>query len=81
MDGDDKKRALHFHSEKMAVAFGLIATDEGTVIRVVKNLRICADCHAAIKLISGIFGREIVVRDRTRFHHFKEGDCSCEDYW
>ncbi|XP_057472782.1 pentatricopeptide repeat-containing protein At1g08070, chloroplastic-like [Actinidia eriantha] len=81
VEEEDKERALHFHSEKMAVTFGLIATDEGTVIRVVKNLRICADCHAAIKLISGIFEREIVVRDRNRFHHFKEGDCSCGDYW
>ncbi|PSS14239.1 Pentatricopeptide repeat-containing protein [Actinidia chinensis var. chinensis] len=78
---EDKERALHFHSEKMAVAFGLIATGEGTIIRVVKNLRICADCHAAIKLISGILRRERVVRDRNRFRHFKEGDCSCGDYW
>ncbi|CAL5334180.1 unnamed protein product [Camellia sinensis] len=81
VEEEEKEKALYFHSEKMAVAFGLIATDEGTVIRVVKNLRICADCHAAIKLISGVFGREIVVRDRSRFHHFKEGSCSCRDYW
>lgn len=65
----------------MAVAFGLIATNKGAVLRIVKNLRICADCHAAIKLISKIFEREIIVRDRSRFHHFKEGSCSCVDYW
>uniref|UniRef100_A0A5B7B7B4 DYW domain-containing protein n=1 Tax=Davidia involucrata TaxID=16924 RepID=A0A5B7B7B4_DAVIN len=81
VEEEEKERALYFHSEKMAVAFGLIATDKGTVIRIVKNLRICADCHAAIKLISGIFEREIVVRDRIRFHHFKDGSCSCGDYW
>ncbi|XP_059626597.1 pentatricopeptide repeat-containing protein At1g08070, chloroplastic-like [Cornus florida] len=81
VEEEEKEKALYFHSEKMAVAFGLIATEKGTVIRVVKNLRICSDCHAAIKLISGIFEREIVVRDRSRFHHFKEGSCSCRDYW
>ncbi|XP_052197871.1 pentatricopeptide repeat-containing protein At1g08070, chloroplastic-like [Diospyros lotus] len=81
VDEEEKEKALHFHSEKMAVAFGLIATGEGTVIRVVKNLRICADCHAAIKLISRIYQREIIVRDRSRFHHFKKGSCSCGDYW
>ncbi|KAL2893574.1 hypothetical protein RDABS01_009483 [Bienertia sinuspersici] len=47
----------------------------------IKNLRVCADCHLAIKLISKIFDREIVVRDRSRFHHFKHGSCSCRDYW
>jgi hypothetical protein len=24
---------------------------------------------------------EIIVRDRIRFHHFKDGSCSCKDYW
>ncbi|XAR60603.1 hypothetical protein NMG60_11034042 [Bertholletia excelsa] len=81
VEEEEKEKALYFHSEKMAVAFGLLATDEGAVIRVVKNLRCCSDCHAAIKLISKIFEREIVVRDRNRFHHFKEGSCSCGDYW
>ncbi|KAM7501887.1 hypothetical protein LguiB_000791 [Lonicera macranthoides] len=81
VEEEEKEKALYFHSEKMAVAFGLIATDKGTVIRIVKNLRICDDCHGAMKLISGIFEREIVVRDRSRFHHFKEGSCSCGDYW
>lgn len=81
VEEEEKEKALFFHSEKMAVAFGLIATDKGSIIRVVKNLRICADCHSAIKLISRIYAREIVVRDRHRFHHFKEGLCSCRDYW
>ncbi|CAK9169690.1 unnamed protein product [Ilex paraguariensis] len=81
VEEEEKEKALFFHSEKMAVAFGLIATDKSTVIRVTKNLRICADCHAAIKLISQIFNREIVIRDRSLFHHFKGGSCSCGDYW
>nr|GEW86863.1 pentatricopeptide repeat-containing protein At1g08070, chloroplastic-like [Tanacetum cinerariifolium]GEX06395.1 pentatricopeptide repeat-containing protein At1g08070, chloroplastic-like [Tanacetum cinerariifolium] len=81
VDDEEKDKALSYHSEKMAVAFALIATDKGTVIRVVKNLRICGDCHAVMKLVSKSFKREIVIRDRSRFHHFKNGGCSCGDYW
>ncbi|GJT87977.1 pentatricopeptide repeat-containing protein [Tanacetum coccineum] len=81
VDDEEKDKALTYHSEKMAVAFALIATDKGTVIRVVKNLRICGDCHAVMKLVSKSFKREIVIRDRSRFHHFKNGCCSCGDYW
>ncbi|XP_057430291.1 pentatricopeptide repeat-containing protein At3g49710 [Lotus japonicus] len=78
---EEKERRLLYHSEKLAVAFGLISTKEGVPILVVKNLRICGDCHNAIKLISAISGREITVRDAHRFHCFKEGHCSCKDYW
>lgn len=76
-----KERSLEFHSEKLAIAFGLISTKPGTPIKVVKNLRICLDCHTVSKLISKITGRKIVVRDRNRFHHFLDGSCSCGDYW
>ncbi|XP_057787201.1 pentatricopeptide repeat-containing protein At1g08070, chloroplastic-like [Salvia miltiorrhiza] len=69
------------HSERLAIAFGLISTKPGTTLRIVKNLRVCGDCHAATKKISKIFKREIVARDRSRFHHFKDGECSCMDYW
>lgn len=78
---EDKENVLCYHSEKLAVAFGLICTSEGTPIQVIKNLRICGDCHVVIKLISKIYNREIIVRDRARFHRFKEGLCSCRDFW
>ncbi|KAL8137642.1 hypothetical protein V2J09_003643 [Rumex salicifolius] len=78
---DVKCVSLAHHSEKLAVAFGLISTTKGTVIRVVKNLRICGDCHAAFKLIAVIYNRNIIVRDSNRFHHFSKGSCSCGDYW
>ncbi|XP_028777041.1 pentatricopeptide repeat-containing protein At1g08070, chloroplastic-like [Neltuma alba] len=81
IDGEEKETALNYHSEKLAMAFGLISTAPRTPIRIVKNLRICNDCHTATKLLSKIYGRVIVVRDRNRFHHFKEGSCSCMDYW
>ncbi|KAJ0086835.1 hypothetical protein Patl1_07952 [Pistacia atlantica] len=70
---EEKENALCYHSEKLAVAFGLISTSEGTSIQVFKNLRICGDCHEVIKLISKIYNCEIIVRDRVRFHKFKEG--------
>lgn len=77
----EKEIRLGYHSEKLAVAFGLLSTKDGEPILVVKNLRICGDCHNAIKFISSISGREITVRDAHRFHSFKEGKCSCGDYW
>lgn len=78
---EDKENALNYHSEKLAVAYGLISTLYGTPIQVIKNLRICVDCHAMIKIISEIYNREIIVRDRARFHRFNKGLCSCRDYW
>lgn len=77
----EKERSLEVHSEKLAIAFGLISTQPGTTIKIVKNLRVCANCHAVTKLISKITGRKIVVRDRNRFHHFADGLCSCGDFW
>ncbi|KAL5755022.1 hypothetical protein ACOSP7_023242 [Xanthoceras sorbifolium] len=76
-----KEQSLEVHSEKLAIAFGLISTQPGTTIKIVKNLRVCLDCHAVTKLISKITGRHIVMRDRNRFHHFVNGSCSCGDYW
>ncbi|PON82667.1 DYW domain containing protein [Trema orientale] len=76
-----KEQSLEVHSEKLAIAFGLISTKPGSTITIVKNLRVCSDCHAVTKLISKITGRKIIMRDRNRFHHFVNGSCSCGDYW
>ncbi|PKU60927.1 putative pentatricopeptide repeat-containing protein At2g01510 [Dendrobium catenatum] len=76
-----KAEALKRHSERLAIGFALISTPAGSTIRVMKNLRACVDCHEAIKVISKIVEREIIVRDSSRFHHFKNGICSCGDYW
>ncbi|KAG5249642.1 pentatricopeptide repeat-containing family protein [Salix suchowensis] len=77
----DKEQRLWVHSERLALAYGLIRTPSISPLRIIKNLRICADCHAAIKLISKIVQRDIIIRDMNRFHHFHEGICSCGDYW
>lgn len=81
LEEDRKELILSRHSEKLAIAFGLISTSPGTPIRVFKNLRVCGDCHNATKFISAIEEREIIVRDTTRFHHFSNGVCTCGDYW
>uniref|UniRef100_A0A9I9DLE1 DYW domain-containing protein n=1 Tax=Cucumis melo TaxID=3656 RepID=A0A9I9DLE1_CUCME len=81
VDEEEKESTLFRHSEKLAIAFGLINISPPTPIRIMKNLRICNDCHTAAKLISKAFCRKIVVRDRHRFHHFEQGFCSCKDYW
>ncbi|KAF8395269.1 hypothetical protein HHK36_019211 [Tetracentron sinense] len=81
IDQEEKEIVVSHHSEKLALAFGLINFSPEATIRIVKNLRICGDCHSAFKLLSEIFRREIVVRDTIRFHHFKKGLCSCMDYW
>ncbi|XVE81688.1 hypothetical protein DITRI_Ditri15bG0085500 [Diplodiscus trichospermus] len=81
IDEEEKEDALTYHSERLAIAFALIASVLTAPIRIIKNLRVCSDCHESTKLISLIYGREIIVRDRTRFHHFKNGTCSCADYW
>ncbi|KAI9380633.1 hypothetical protein POPTR_016G128900v4 [Populus trichocarpa] len=81
IEEEEKEHFIGCHSEKLAVAFGLISTAPNDKILVVKNLRVCGDCHEAIKHISRIAGREIIVRDNNRFHCFTDGLCSCKDYW
>lgn len=81
IEEEDKESAIGFHSERIAVAFAIMSTPPGKEIRVMKNLRTCDDCHSALKLMSMIYKRYVIVRDRNRFHHFKNGSCSCRDYW
>lgn len=81
IDEEQKRELLCGHSERLAIVFGIISTLPATTIRVTKNLRVCIDCHTVTKYISKIVGREIIVRDTNRFHHFKDGKCSCGDYW
>ncbi|XP_044495940.1 pentatricopeptide repeat-containing protein At4g21065-like [Mangifera indica] len=81
VENDEKTSMVCNHSERLAIAFGLISTPDRTRILITKNLKICEDCHIAIKFISTITEREIIVRDVNRYHHFRDGTCSCGDYW
>ena len=78
---EEKKRIQMTHSEKLALAFGLLTTSSGATVRIMKNLRIYEDCHLFMCGASQVIGREIVVRDNMRFHHFQDGKCSCGNYW
>jgi pentatricopeptide repeat protein len=82
-DVEEEEKVFHLchHSEKLAIAFGLINSAPGTPLCIRKNLRVCRDCHTSTKFISKVVGRAIMVRDANRFHHFQDGECSCRDYW
>ncbi|CAG7873301.1 unnamed protein product [Brassica rapa] len=80
LEETEKEESLEVHSERLAIAYGLISTKPGSPLRIFKNLRVCSDCHTVTKLISKITGRKIVMRDRNRFHHFVDGSCSCGDF-
>ncbi|KAE8730430.1 Pentatricopeptide repeat-containing protein [Hibiscus syriacus] len=81
IDDDEKEKTLLSHTEKLAIIYGLIKLGNDTPIRVIKNSRICSDCHTAAKYMSLVKNREIFLRDGSRFHHFSEGKCSCNDCW
>ncbi|CAA7055249.1 unnamed protein product [Microthlaspi erraticum] len=81
VDEDVKEEMINQHSEKIAMAFGLLVISPMEPIIIRKNLRICGDCHETAKAISLIEKRRVIIRDSKRFHHFSEGSCSCKDYW
>lgn len=81
VDDMAKEDALCGHSEKLAIAFGILNSPKGKTIRVAKNLRVCGDCHEVAKFMSKMVNREIILRDSNYFHHFEGGRCSCRGYW
>ncbi|XP_024967655.1 pentatricopeptide repeat-containing protein At3g24000, mitochondrial [Cynara cardunculus var. scolymus] len=81
IDEEQKEDHLWKHSERLALAYGLINSPEGSILQIFKNLRVCGDCHSVFKFISSIARRKIILRDPFRFHHFSDGKCSCGDYW
>ncbi|KAL3621159.1 hypothetical protein CASFOL_036071 [Castilleja foliolosa] len=81
IDPEAKKKGMVYNSERLAISYGLLTTPARAPLRVIKNLRLSNDCHNAIKLLSRIVGRELIVNDDRRFHRFKDGKCSCNEYW
>lgn len=78
---EEKLRSISHHSEKLALAFSLIKKYNGAApIRIIKNIRICDDCHEFMKFASIAITRPIIIRDSSRFHHFFGGKCSCKDH-
>ncbi|XP_075674186.1 pentatricopeptide repeat-containing protein At2g03880, mitochondrial [Castanea sativa] len=81
LEGEQREDSLRYHSEKLAIVFGMISMSRGKTIRIRKNIRICGDCHIFAKLLTKMEQRTIVIRDPIRYHHFQDGVCSCGDYW
>ena len=77
VEEENKETILSYHSEKLAIAFGLIKTAPRIPIQIIKNLRVCGECHTFMKFISKIVGRECILREGSHFHHVKDGLCSC----
>ncbi|MCE2056261.1 hypothetical protein HAX54_044360 [Datura stramonium] len=79
---EENEDVTRVHSEKLALSFALINSPQSSrVIRIVKNLRMCEDCHRTAKLVSQKYEREIYIHDSKCLHHFKDGCCSCGNYW
>ncbi|XP_028776972.1 pentatricopeptide repeat-containing protein At5g40410, mitochondrial isoform X2 [Neltuma alba] len=81
VDEEVKMDMINKHSEKIALAYGLLVKSSDEPLVVMKNLRICRDCHSTAKFVSRIEKRTIIIRDSKRFHQFLDGSCSCGDYW
>jgi hypothetical protein len=69
------------HGELSAVATRLSTLSNTVPVKVMKNQRISWESHEALKLLSEGEKRKIIIRDPSRFHHFSQGSCSCQDYW
>ncbi|KAJ9178987.1 hypothetical protein P3X46_010822 [Hevea brasiliensis] len=81
VEEEQKENELLYHSEKLAIVYGILRTPTGAPIQIMKNLRICVDCHSFMKFMSKATKRKIIVRDGNQFHHIWDGTCSCGDYW
>jgi hypothetical protein len=55
MEEEEKMFHLCHHSEKLAIAFGLMSTAPGMPLRIIKNLRVCSDARFVIGMILAIF--------------------------
>ncbi|CAL1398413.1 unnamed protein product [Linum trigynum] len=80
VEDHQKKDLLFCHSAKLTATYGLLMTSLVQVIRIVKNVHVCGDCHSFLKHVSAVSEREISLRDGSGFHFFSDGQYSCRDY-
>ncbi|OAY68958.1 Pentatricopeptide repeat-containing protein, partial [Ananas comosus] len=55
---EEKEEVGGIHSEKKAIAFGIINSPKFTNIRIMKSVRMCTHCHTFAKLISKQYDRD-----------------------
>ncbi|KAL0844278.1 hypothetical protein Bca101_017524 [Brassica carinata] len=79
-EDEDKEEQLLFRSDKLAFAHAFLDTKPRSSVSVMQNMRICHDGHDTCKMLTLITGRELVTRDSKRYHYYKNGVCSCNDY-
>ncbi|KAF6134177.1 hypothetical protein GIB67_013574 [Kingdonia uniflora] len=54
---EEKVESICYHSEKLALAFGLIRKLRSrTPIRIIKNIRVCGECNVFMKFVSKLTG-------------------------
>ncbi|MED6107961.1 Pentatricopeptide repeat-containing protein, mitochondrial, partial [Stylosanthes scabra] len=58
VDEEVKINMVNKHSEKIALAYGLLVTSPDKPLVIIKNLRICRDCHTTVKFVSRIEKRK-----------------------
>ena len=51
IDYVEKEKMLLAHTEKLAITYGLLKTISNVLVRVIKNMRVCSDCHTTAKYI------------------------------
>lgn len=73
-----QEESLCGHVEKLALAYGLLNSEDGAPLLITKNLCMCQDCHVCMKIISRYDKRNVVVRDAHCVHSFVDGSCTCE---
>ncbi|XXQ32140.1 DYW domain-containing protein [Plasmodiophora brassicae] len=78
--GTDAAALFRCHSELRAVSYGLEAVPPGDPIYATKTTRVSAQCHDAIGRASALYRREISIQEATRYHRFRNGQCSCQGY-
>ncbi|XP_071699087.1 pentatricopeptide repeat-containing protein At4g32450, mitochondrial-like [Rutidosis leptorrhynchoides] len=80
---ESEDEGLLSRSEIRALSQGLLTSPARKPITIIKSLRVCGDSHNALKIISKIVGRQIVVVESCMSiqHRFENGVCSCGDHW
>ncbi|WCJ35657.1 Pentatricopeptide repeat (PPR) superfamily protein [Euphorbia peplus] len=69
-----------YHSERQAIAFGLLNAQKDAPIRITKTVTMCKNCHDFIKALSVLCSREFIIRDSRQLHKFANGRCTCADF-
>ncbi|OMP06286.1 hypothetical protein COLO4_08216 [Corchorus olitorius] len=74
LENEEKEEALKVHSERLAVVWGLISTDPGTTLIIIKNLQTCGDCHSFLKFTSKITSRHLIsIAIELALHYVRTG--------